>query len=227
MNIIAENIDKSFKLKSEKEIQVLKNVSIEILNGDFIALMGPSGAGKSTFLHILGSIDKPDSGKVVFYKDEKEFDIYKMKSDELSLFRNKNIGFIFQQFHLLPEFTALENIFIPALIKGEGVKKSKNKAIELLKKVGMNDRANHKPSELSGGESQRVAIARALMNNPSVVFADEPTGNLDLDNSKNILDLLDEMKKEYDLTLIMATHSNEVAARAKKIINIVDGKFKG
>ncbi len=223
MMVLAKNIYKSFRLKSNKEVSVLKDCSLEIARGEFLAIMGPSGAGKSTLLHILGSVDLPDKGEVI-YSSNNDINLLKLNNDEISGFRNKNIGFIFQQFHLLPEFTAKENVLMPALISGDGMKSAKERADILLEKVGMAQRAEHKPSELSGGESQRIAIARAMINNPAVIFADEPTGNLDFENSKNILDLLEKIKKENNITLVMATHSNEVAARADRIIQIVDGR---
>lgn len=225
MKITIENINKSYKLKSEKEIQVLKDINLSIQDKEFIALMGPSGAGKSTLLHIIGSIDYPDSGKVFYELNNSEkIDIANLKNDKISEFRNTNIGFVFQQYHLLPEFTALENVYIPSLINGKGISKSKEIAYELLEKTGIKDRANHKPAELSGGESQRVAIARALINKPAILLADEPTGNLDFENSEMILEILKDVKKYDDLTLIIATHSKTVAERADKVIQIVDGR---
>lgn len=223
MIVSAKNIFKSFRLKSNKEVNVLKDCSLGIYSGEFLSIMGPSGAGKSTLLHILGSVDIPDKGDVIYNMD-KEINLKNLNNDQLSGFRNRNIGFVFQQFHLLPEFTAKENVFMPALINGYSFKNAQKKADILLKNVGMDHRADHKPSELSGGESQRIAIARAMINDPKVIFADEPTGNLDFENSKIILDLLEDIKNDNKITLVMATHSNDVASRSDRIIQIVDGR---
>lgn len=223
MIIKAKNIKKSFKLRTDKEVKVLHNCSVDIDKAEFIAIMGPSGAGKSTFLHILGAVDMPDSGDVIYHVD-KDIILSELSNKNIASFRNKNIGFIFQQFHLLPEFTAVENVMFPALIKGIPMSEAKEKAQTIIEKVGMSHRTEHKPSELSGGESQRIAIARAMINNPLVIFADEPTGNLDFENSKIILDLLEEIKSESNISLVMATHSNDVAHRADRIIRIVDGQ---
>jgi lipoprotein-releasing system ATP-binding protein len=223
MMINAVNIEKSFSLRTDKVIKVLKNCSVEINKAEFLAIMGPSGAGKSTLLHILGSVDVPDTGDIIYCID-KEISLSKLNNKKIAEFRNNNIGFIFQQFHLLPEFTAIENVLMPALIMGIPFGEAKKRAFRLIEKVGLSNRIEHKPSELSGGESQRIAIARAMINSPSVIFADEPTGNLDFENSKIILDLLEEIKLENNITLVMATHSNDVAQRADRIIRIVDGQ---
>lgn len=224
MNTIlkAENIVKSYT-KLQKVTPVLKNVSLSINEGEFISIVGPSGAGKSTLLHIIGGIDKPDSGKSVIYLDNKEIEYSKVSSDKLAKIRNKYLGFVFQFHHLLPEFSAVENIMLPAMIWGLSYSKSKEKAKTLLKIVSLDIRETHRPSELSGGEQQRVAIARALINEPKIVFADEPTGNLDRDNSINILNLIQDLQKTLNITFIIATHSDDVAAGSHRIVKMRDG----
>lgn len=224
MNTIlkSENIVKSYT-KLQKVTPVLKNVSLSISEGEFISIVGPSGAGKSTILHIIGGIDKPDSGKSVIYLDNKEIDYSKVSSDKLAKIRNKHLGFVFQFHHLLPEFSAVENIMLPAMISGLSYSKSKENAKSLLKIVGLDIRETHRPTELSGGEQQRVAIARALINDPKIVFADEPTGNLDRDNSINILNLIKSLQKSLNITFIIATHSDEVAASSHRIVKMRDG----
>lgn len=223
MLLTAKNINKSFKLKAEKSIDVLRGLNFDVAKGESVALMGPSGAGKSTLLYILGALDKPDMGTINYYSDNGETVLSSLNDDKLSKFRNKFIGFIFQFHHLLPEFTTLENVMIPGIIAGYNRKSLKNKALDLLEKVSMSHRLEHKPSELSGGEQQRVAIARALINNPILMLADEPTGNLDSANSSAVLGLLSEIRKEYNLTMIIATHSNEVAHFADRICIMGDG----
>lgn len=189
--IIAENI-----VKKIGDTEILKGISLQIKVSEVVSLVGPSGAGKSTLLSILGTLDKPTSGKVFIDNQE----IAKMNEKKLAAFRNANIGFVFQFHHLLPEFTALENVFIPALIKGEKLKEAENRAKKLLDRVGLSHRYHHKPSELSGGEQQRVAIARALINHPKVVFADEPTGNLDSHNAEALHHLFFELRQEFQQT---------------------------
>ncbi len=225
MHIKAENINKSFSLDSKNKIQILFDVNISIQLNEFVALMGPSGAGKSTLLYILGTLENADSGIVHFNENNEIIKINDLNENKLSKFRNKNIGFIFQFHHLLPEFTALENVMMPTLILGETSNVAKYKAMELLKDVGVENRANHKPNELSGGEQQRVAIARALINDPKYLFADEPTGNLDSENTINVINLLQKIKYEKNLTMIIATHSEVIAKNADRIINMKDGKI--
>ena len=171
----AENIFKSFQTTKKVKLEVLKGISLEIQKGKITIIVGASGAGKSTLLHLLGGLDRPDSGEV--YYDEN--DIFNFSDDKLAKFRNKNVGFVFQFHHLLPEFSALENVMIPQLIGGINLSNAKSKSEELLSTVGLKERLDHKPAELSGGEQQRIAVARALANNPKIIFADEPTGNLD------------------------------------------------
>jgi len=214
--IIAENITKIID-----NTEILKGISLKIKASEIVSLVGPSGAGKSTLLSILGTLDKPTTGKVII-DDE---DISKLSERKLAEFRNLNIGFVFQFHHLLPEFTALENVFIPALIKGEKLKEAENRAKKLLDRVGLSHRYHHKPSELSGGEQQRVAIARSLINHPKVVFADEPTGNLDSHNAEALHQLFFELRQEFQQTFVIVTHNEHLAQLTDRIIHIVDGKI--
>ncbi|OGU55037.1 MAG: ABC transporter ATP-binding protein, partial [Ignavibacteria bacterium RBG_13_36_8] len=202
----ATNISKSFEKAKEQKLDVLKNISLDIERNKITAIIGASGAGKSTLLHILSGLDKPNAGEVTI----KDQNIFQMSEDKLSKFRNKHIGFIFQFHHLLPEFTALENVAIPQMINGVPVKKAMKNVESLLDAVGLSERINHKPAELSGGEQQRVAVARALANNPELIFADEPTGNLDSKNSEQIHKLFIELKEKYNLTILLVSHNPEL-----------------
>ncbi len=224
MNYIikANSIIKSYT-KKQRTTPVLKGVSIDIHSGGLVSIMGPSGAGKSTLLHILGGLDSPDSGEIILNIAAKEINLSNISNSKLAKLRNEHIGFIFQFHHLLPEFSALENIMLPALIKGTAYNNAKADAEKLLDYVGLSIRDTHKQNELSGGEQQRVAIARALINKPSIIFADEPTGNLDKLNSNNIIELIKQLNQELGITFLIATHSNEVAAASNRIINIKDG----
>jgi len=219
----ATNIWKSFRKDDKNRIEVLKGVSLEIYRGEFFCLMGPSGVGKTTLLHILGTLDKPDSGRVLYSLDGQQIEIQNKNNDELAKLRNQKIGFVFQFHHLLPEFTALENVALPLIIAGEKEKVALAKAKELLGTVGFNQRLDNKPAELSGGEQQRVAFARALINRPEIVFADEPTGNLDSKNTEQILDLITRLRKEFFITFVVATHSTKVASAAQRIARMKDG----
>lgn len=220
----AESIVKTYSLHTLNDTPVLRGVSFDIHRGEFVTLIGPSGAGKSTLLHIAGTLDTPDSGTVTFASETNEQYVYQsMSAEQRADVRNKHIGFIFQFHHLLPEFTAIENVMIPAMIAGHSQKASLPLATELLERVGIRHRADHKPSELSGGEQQRIAIARALINKPNILFADEPTGNLDTANTQAVLELLSSLRKEYKLTLVVATHSAEVASAADRVISMKDG----
>lgn len=221
----ASNIVKSYSLQSHNDTPVLRNISVEIHKGEFVALVGPSGAGKSTLLHILGLLDEPDSGDIAWNFSEKEYKYKQLSSEQAAVVRNKNVGFIFQFHHLLPEFTALENVMMPALIAGVPFGQSSSQAKELMNKVGLSHRSNHKPSELSGGEQQRIAIARALVNSPQLVIADEPTGNLDTANAEAILTIIQDIRREFSLTFVVATHSIEVAGLAERILSMRDGVF--
>lgn len=205
--------------KSYGALEVLKGVSLTVNKGEIISITGASGAGKSTLLHIISTLDKADSGEIVI----DGIDVKKLDDKKLSDFRNKKVGFVFQFHHLLPEFTALENICIPAYIAGINSKTAQEKAKELLDLLKMSDRMDHKPSELSGGEQQRVAIARALINNPSVIMADEPSGNLDSVNAKQLHSLFFELRDHFNQTIIIVTHNEELAEMADRRIYMRDG----
>jgi lipoprotein-releasing system ATP-binding protein len=213
-------ITKAYQM-DESRLEVLKGVDIDIAQGEAICIMGVSGAGKSTLLHILGTLDMPSLGKV-YYRGE---DLTKKTDDQLASFRNKKMGFVFQFHHLLPELTALENVSLPARVGGKSRVQAENKAMQLLKLLGLDERAHHYPSELSGGERQRVAIARALVNDPEILFADEPTGNLDSENGKVIQDLFFQLQKDLKLTLIVVTHDMDFANRFPKLYKLKNGVF--
>ncbi|MDR2084262.1 MAG: ABC transporter ATP-binding protein [Bacteroidales bacterium] len=207
--------------KSYGELKVLRGIDLDIHKSEIISLTGPSGAGKSTLMHIIGTLDKPDSGNVKFHN----IDVLKLSDKKLSEFRNKNIGFIFQFHHLLQEFTALENICIPAYIAGKQKKETELKALELLEILSLKDRAEHKPSELSGGEQQRVAVARSLINNPEIILADEPSGNLDSENAFELHKLFFELRKSLGITCVIVTHNDEFAKMADRQLKMIDGCF--
>jgi lipoprotein-releasing system ATP-binding protein len=217
----AENLIKSYQTTKKNRLEVLRSVSIEIESGKISVIIGASGAGKSTLLHLLGGLDRPDSGKV-FYDGK---DIFNFSDDKLVKFRSENIGFFFQFHHLLPEFSAVENTAIPLMIKGESLHKALSKAEKLVELVGLKERQNHKPAELSGGEQQRVAVARALANDPSIIFADEPTGNLDSDNSELINKLILDLKNNHGKTLLIVTHNKELMKLADRVFEMKDGKI--
>lgn len=217
-----DQISKSYKNEQgEAKLEVLKNVSLNIQKGSITSIVGSSGSGKSTLLHILGGLDKPDSGTVFWGKNN----ISAMNSDQLAEFRNKNIGFVFQFHHLLPEFTALENVCMPALIGGESIEKASKRAINLLERFGVSERKSHRPTQLSGGEQQRVSMARALMNKPSIILADEPTGNLDDRNTLLILDMLYELRDKDGVTVLLITHEKAIAKRSDIILEIKNGEL--
>ena len=216
--LVASNIEKSYG-----KLQVLKSVDIQVEKGEIVSIVGSSGAGKSTLLHILGTLDKPDKGQVSLYGKR----IDKLTGSALAKFRNKEIGFIFQFHHLLPEFTALENVSIPAWIAGTGKKVALVRAEELLKQMGLAGRLHHKPQELSGGEQQRVAVARALINNPAIVMADEPTGNLDSANGKELHKLFIQLRDEFQQSFLIVTHNEELAAMSDRIVHMKDGRIIG
>lgn len=205
--------------KSYGSLQVLKDVSLEIRQGEVVSIVGASGAGKTTLLQIMGTLDRPDSGTVKI----KDTDITRLSECELSRFRNQNIGFVFQFHNLLPEFTALENVCMPALIGGKTMEQAKPEAMSLLEFLNLADRASHKPSELSGGEQQRVAVARALMNNPAVVLADEPSGNLDSVHARELHELFFRLRDHYRQTFVIVTHNRELAEMSDRQITIKDG----
>ncbi|NDV57408.1 ABC transporter ATP-binding protein [Bacteroides sp. 519] len=209
-----EGITKSFGT-----LQVLKGIDLDIQESEVVSIVGPSGAGKTTLLQIMGTLDKPDNGKITIQGT----DICQLKEKELSAFRNKHIGFVFQFHQLLPEFTALENIMIPAFIAGKSVKESTGRALELLKFMGIEDRGTHKPNELSGGEKQRVAVARALINNPSVILADEPSGSLDTKNKEELHQLFFDLRAQFGQTFVIVTHDESLSRITDRTVHIIDG----
>jgi lipoprotein-releasing system ATP-binding protein len=218
--VIARDLRKSYKL-GRRAVDVLQGVSISVERGEFLALRGASGAGKSTLLHLIGGLDTADSGEISVAGEP----FHKMSAGKLARFRTEKIGFIFQAYHLLPEFDALENVCIPGRIARHPVPVVTARATELLKRVGLGKRLDHRPRELSGGEQQRVAIARALINEPEVIIADEPTGNLDSHTGGDILDLLSEIRAERNTTLVIATHDPKVAERAPRVVQLIDGQI--
>jgi lipoprotein-releasing system ATP-binding protein len=214
--IRSENITKSYGT-----LQVLKGIDVEIPKGQIVSIVGASGAGKTTFLQILGTLSKPDNGKVWI----DDVDLNALNERELARFRNQKIGFVFQFHHLLPEFTALENVCIPALINKQSKKAAENKAIELLTFLGLDHRLKHKPDELSGGEQQRVAVARALINNPLVIFADEPSGNLDSVNKQELHSLFFSLRDKFNQTFVIVTHDMSLAEMSDRKLQMHDGKM--
>jgi lipoprotein-releasing system ATP-binding protein len=216
MILEATNITKQYG-----QLPVLKGVSLAVNKGEIVSLVGPSGAGKSTLLHIMGTLDRPDSGTLKI--DGK--DVFTLGDKALAAFRNQSIGFIFQFHHLLPEFTALENVCIPAFIQNKGKAEAEARAKELLSLLKLDHRVGHKPSELSGGEQQRVAVARALMNNPAIIMADEPSGNLDTNNARDLHQLFFDLRDKLKQTFIIVTHNEELANMADRKVNMKDGKI--
>lgn len=212
-----ENIQKSYYL-GKQELKVLKGIELQIFKNEYVALMGPSGSGKSTLMNILGCLDSPTAGKYILNGS----DVSKMLDDDLAEVRNKEIGFVFQQFNLLPRLTAAENVALPLIYNGTPKKIRTEQALAMLKKVGLEDRSHHKPNELSGGQNQRVAIARALVNNPSIILADEPTGNLDSKTSVEIMNIFDKIQGDGN-TVILVTHEEDIANYAHRIIRLRDG----
>jgi putative ABC transport system ATP-binding protein len=202
----------------KQELQVLKGIDLKIHTKEYVALMGPSGSGKSTLMNILGCLDSPSAGSYILNGQ----DVSKMADDNLADVRNKEIGFVFQQFNLLPRLTALENVALPLVYAGISRKQRTDMAMEVIKKVGLEDRSHHKPNELSGGQCQRVAIARALVNNPSLILADEPTGNLDTKTSKEIMDIFSQIQAAGN-TVVLVTHEEDIAHYAKRIVRLRDG----
>jgi len=208
-------------VKSYGDLNILRKVGLEVFSGEIVCIAGPSGAGKSTLLHIIGTLDKPDSGNISIGGKN----LAGMNDKELSAFRNTHIGFIFQFHHLLPEFTALENVCIPGFIAKKKESEVRNRAKELLNFLGLSHRLDHKPSELSGGEQQRVAVARALINDPALILADEPSGNLDTSNANDLHQLFFKLRDEYDQTFIIVTHNEDLARQADRTLNMKDGSF--
>ena len=218
--IQATGLKKTYKMSKTNIVKALDGVDIEVKEGDFSAIVGHSGCGKSTLMHILGLLDRPDEGKLIIDGD----DVSKLKDNVANKIRAKKIGFIFQGFNLIPSLTAMENVMLAGKYGGMKAWARKERATELLELVGLKDRVNHKPNELSGGQQQRVAIARALMNNPAVILADEPTGELDSKTSLEIIDMLKKLNKEDNQTFLIVTHNTEVADACKKKIRLRDGK---
>lgn len=219
--LTGENLWKEYPTGKNQTLQVLKGVDIEIRQGEFVVIVGPSGSGKSTLLHLLGGLDRPTDGTI----NLGEQNIFAQTEEDLAAFRNRSLGFIFQFHHLLPEFTALENVCMPALIGGKTIKESKPRGQILLEQVGLSDRLNHKPNELSGGEQQRVAAARALMNNPQLVLADEPSGNLDEENGLSLHRLLVHLCQSLGMTFVVATHNIDLTRRANRVLRLSEGKL--
>ena len=214
----AESLVKTYQSNKNK-LEVLKSVSIDISSKKISVIVGASGAGKSTLLHLLGGLDRPDSGSV-FFSDE---NIFRLSDDKLAKFRNKNAGFVFQFHHLLSEFTALENIAIPLMINGKSLDESLSRGNELINLVGLSERSHHKPAALSGGEQQRVAVARALANDPAIIFADEPTGNLDSANSESINQIIVDLRDKLGKTFVIVTHNLELMKLADEVFEMKDG----
>ncbi|HQR01334.1 MAG TPA: ABC transporter ATP-binding protein [Ferruginibacter sp.] len=212
-----ENIRKSYYL-GKQELPVLKGISLDVYRNEYVALMGPSGSGKSTLMNILGCLDSPSGGRYMLNGK----DVSRMPDNDLAEVRNKEIGFVFQQFNLLPRLTAAENVALPLVYAGIGKKERQDRAIDVLKRVKLDDRSHHKPNELSGGQAQRVAIARALINNPSIILADEPTGNLDTKTSYEIMDILGKIHSEGN-TVILVTHEEDISQYAHRVIRLRDG----
>lgn len=216
--IQAENIQKRYG-----QLNVLKGVDLSVGQGEVVSIVGKSGAGKSTLLHILGTLDRPDSGQLLI----KGEDVFAKPDRKLAAFRNREIGFVFQFHHLLPEFNALENVFIPALIAGKRETDVRKRALGLLDYLGLSERVDHKPNELSGGEQQRVAVARALMNEPAIVFADEPSGNLDSASSQELHQLLFKLRDDFQQSFIIVTHNEDLAQMSDRRLEMIDGRLMG
>ncbi len=219
--IRTENLWKEYRTGKDQTLQVLRGVELEIRTGEIVAIVGPSGSGKSTLLHLLGGLDRPTLGRV-FLNDR---DMFAIPEEDLVSFRNKSLGFVFQFHHLLPEFNALENVCMPALIAGKTLSAARVRGERLLADVGLTERLEHPPAELSGGEQQRVAVARALMNEPALVLADEPSGNLDEENGTHLHRLLVQLSRDRGLTIVVATHNQDLMKKADRIMRIHDGKL--
>jgi len=219
--LVIKNLHKTYQM-GRSSVSVLRGIDLEVDLAQIVAIVGTSGVGKSTLLHILGTLDRPSEGSVII----EGTDVFKFDEKKLADFRNRNVGFIFQFHHLMPEFTALENVMMPGLIAGKPKKKISDRAKSLLNEVGLEHRVDHRPGELSGGEMQRVAVARALMNDPKLVFADEPSGNLDRAASDALHELLWNLSRKDKRTLIIVTHNHELAENADKVVEIFDGNIK-
>jgi lipoprotein-releasing system ATP-binding protein len=219
VEIRVENLLKSYK-QGMRKVEALRGVDLVFQPGESVAIVGPSGAGKTTLIHILGTIDRPSGGRVLYDGQ----DVFAMEEKDLSRFRNRSVGFVFQFHQLLPEFTALENTMMPALIQGRGKGEAKRRAEEMLEQVGLSTRMTHRPGELSGGEQQRVAVARSLILEPAVLLGDEPTGNLDRETGEGVFQLLQRMNRERGITTIIVTHNEDIASRLPRRIRLVDGE---
>jgi len=215
----ARGLTKSYAM-GKRRLEVLRGIDLDVARGEFLALRGASGAGKSTLLHLIGGLDSPDAGTILFHGQ----DLVGFSESELTRFRNHRAGFVFQAYHLLPELTALENVCLPARLARTGAAAAEKRGRELLEQVGLRERTDHKPYELSGGEQQRVAIARALINGPELLLADEPTGNLDSRTGGEIIELLKALRTDKNTTLVIATHDARVAAHAQRVIELADGR---
>ena len=209
-------------MSGTEELHVLEGIDLDIQQGEMLAIVGASGVGKSTFLHIIGGLDRPTSGKVLYG----DLDVFGLHNDRIAQFRNERVGFVFQFHHLLPEFSALENVMMPALIRRVDRENAARTAAEILNEVGLGARLHHRPGELSGGEQQRVAVARALMLHPDVVLADEPTGNLDAHTGEAVHQLLQEINKQKGVTFVIVTHNDKLAVRADRVLRMTEGKLK-
>lgn len=209
-------------MSGSEELHVLEGIDLDIEQGEMVAIVGASGVGKSTFLHIIGGLDRPTSGKVLYG----DLDVFGLNNDRIAQFRNERVGFVFQFHHLLPEFSALENVMMPALIRRTGREDAVRTAADMLKEVGLGSRLHHRPGELSGGEQQRVAVARALMLHPDVVLADEPTGNLDAHTGEAVHQLLQDINKQKGVTFVIVTHNDKLAIRADRVLRMTEGKLK-
>ncbi len=216
----ARNLAKSYTM-GRRVLEVLRGVNLDVARGEFLALRGASGAGKSTMLHLIGGLDSPNAGEIFFNGQN----LARFSESQLTHFRNRRVGFVFQAYHLLPELTALENVCLPARVARVSAAQAEKHGRELLERVGLKHRVEHKPSELSGGEQQRVAIARALVNEPELLLADEPTGNLDSHTGGEIIELLKSLRVEKKMTLIIATHDAKIAAHAQRVIELIDGRM--
>ena len=212
--VVVESLQKSYGT-----LKVLKGINLEIADSSVVTIVGASGAGKSTLLHLIGTLDRPDEGRVLIDNT----DLYKLSDKELAEFRNRNIGFVFQFHHLLPEFTAVENVALPAMIAGQSKEAALKRVTELLDYLKLSDRLTHKPSQLSGGEQQRVAVARALVNNPKLILADEPSGNLDTENARKLHQLFFDLRDRFGQTFVVVTHNTELAQMADRTVTIKDG----
>jgi lipoprotein-releasing system ATP-binding protein len=218
----AKNLTMRYAVAGRLDVEVFRDLTLQIRKGELVTLIGPSGSGKSTLLHLLGTLDRPSSGEVIIEGQN----MAQLDDKQISYFRNRHIGFIFQFHHLLPEFTALENVLMPALIAGKSAAEYTDRAKMLLESVGLAARGHHRPSALSGGEAQRVAVARAFLLSPSLVLADEPTGNLDVKNSEILFDLIVELCKKLEQTFVIATHNLELAKRADRVLHLNDGVLR-